>query len=211
VAVRRFAVGALALIAAMGVLAACTKSTSTTIIHSTVTTTPSPQPTARLSTGPTTSATVTKCPFLDTQTAADNAGMRLDKITEQHSGGKVVGCRIYPLEHPNEQCDQTCLSAEDLPPGQQPAVEIETSSYPSATAAHNAFITIAEAGTSIQRDLVATDNTGLCYQTDFWSHDKGKDWACTFSKGTTVVVIRTVVTDPALNVVEIAKVVEPKL
>lgn len=136
--------------------------------------------------------------------------MRLDRITVQSSLGKVVGCRLYALEHPTSECDTSCLAGENLPPGSQPAIEIESTNYSSSPAARAAFIRIAKAGTALQQDKIASGNTGLCFQTDFWTKDAGKDWACTFSEGSTVVVIRTVVTSPALDVVELAQAVEPK-
>jgi len=125
--------------------------------------------------------------------------------------GKVVGCRFYPLEHPADGCDQTCLSGEHLPPGTIPAVEILEMPYASPDAAHNAFVRIAEAGTNYQQDQIAAGNIGLCYQTTVWDKDNGTDWACTFSKGSAVIVIKSVVTDPALNVVEIAQAIYPKI
>src|SRR5205085_9759630 len=106
-------------------------------------------------------------------------------------------CRFYPA----------VFKSEHLPPPSQVAIEVLVSQYASPSTARDAFIRVATAGTNYQQDDVATGVKGLCYQTTLWSPDKGKDWACTFSKGSKVVVIRTVVTDPAFNVVQIAKAV----
>jgi hypothetical protein len=192
----------------------CTNSTpaqvTTSAVTSTVTSAPATGATGPVNVAPTTTAAAASCPLIDEQSAANDSGMRLDQITIQTSGAKVIGCRIYALEHANAQCDLSCLTAENLPPSNQPAVEIESMRYASATAARSAFIEIAKAGTAVQQDQIAAGNTGLCYQTDFWSKDAGKDWACTFSVGSTVVVIRTVVVSPAENVVEIARAVAPR-
>ena len=133
--------------------------------------------------------------------------MRLDKITVLRSGGKVVGCRIYGLQYPADGCSQSCLDAENLPPGNQPALEITTQRYANATDAHNAFVRLAETGTSVQQAEVASGNTGLCFQTDFYAADKGKDWACTFSVGPTMVVVRTVIAQVAFSAIEVTKAV----
>ena len=202
---RRSAAALLAVACALTV-AACTKSTPTShtsIVTNTqtITRTPSIGPTGPVSTGQITEKRVSSCPYVSLDEAKADAGMRLEKIVTLIQDGKVVGCRFYPA----------VFKTENLPPTTQLAVEILAQQYASADAAHNAFITIAEAGTNYQQEEIATGVTGLCYQTTVWTHDAGKDWACSFNKGATVVVIRTVVTSPALNVVEIAKAVYPKV
>ncbi len=187
---RRSAAAVLAVACALTV-AACTKSTPTShtsIVTNTktITRTPSTGPTGPVSTGQITEKRVSSCPYVSLDEAKADAGMRLDKIVTLIQDGKVVGCRFYPAE-------------------------ILAQQYANADAAHNAFVTIAEAGTNFQQEEIATGVTGLCYQTTVWAHDAGKDWACSYNKGATVVVIRTVVTSPALNVVEIAKAVYPKV
>ena len=213
--IRRAAVALLALTALTGALAACTKSNGpssvqTSTIVSTVTHSASPVDANPLSTGAVTAKTVSACPYLSITSAKDNAGMRLDKITELIQDGKTVGCRFYPLAHPNAQCGASCFAGEHLPPGTQVAVQLQATKYASATAARNAFIILSRSGTNVQQEQITSSNTGLCFQINFWSHDNGKDWACAFSKGTTEVVIKTVVTDPAQNVVQIAQAIEPK-
>jgi hypothetical protein len=202
--IRRSA-GALAALALIVTLAACTKSTPTEVTTSTetqtTTTTPAIGQTGSISVGKVTEKTVKTCPYLTADVAAGDAGMRLKRIVTLIQNKKVVGCRFYP----------DVFTSENLPPTSQLAIEILTSKYASDVNAHNAIVRIASAGTNPQQDEVATGNTGVCYQTTVWSKDNGKDWACTFSKGSTVVVIRTVVTSPALNVVGIAKAVYPKI
>lgn len=171
----------------------------------TVTRAPSAVATGPLSSGPTTSTSSGSCPYLRTSEVAADVGQRLEKVTVQHSGGRAIGCTWYPLTHPNSQCDETCFIREKLPPEKQADVKISLVIYASSLAAHNAFIRLAEKGTNIQQEQIDAANTGLCFQTDFWSHDAGKDWACTFQVRTTVALINSVVTDSALNVVTVAQ------
>lgn len=125
--------------------------------------------------------------------------MRLARITVLRSGGRTVGCRFYALQGgPLHQ-------SEHLPGPNQPAVEIVSSRYSSATAAHNAFVLLAQKGTNLQQATIVGQTMGLCFQTDFYSKDKGSDWACTFSNGTTLVLVKTVVTSPALNAILVSR------
>ena len=213
----RLLAAALAVCAAL--LAGCTSSgsgptpTTSTEFQTVTKTRPVPPPTAvpPVSTGPTTAADASSCPLLDEQYAAETIGMRLDRISVLKSGGTVIGCRIYALQHPTGQCDASCLAAEKLPPGDQPAVEITSMQYPDATSARRAFIALAEKGDNVQQATVAAGNVGLCFQTAFYPKDNGTDWACTYSVGTRLVLVKTVVTSPALNAIEITKAVAAKL
>jgi hypothetical protein len=189
-------------------LVACTSSTPSapppsTVTHTvtgTVTRTPSIGPTGPVSTGPTTAAVAASCPLLPTQRAADRVGMRLAKITVLHSGGKVVGCRFYALQH------SPLHNSEHLPGPHQPAIQITTTTYASSDAAHNAFVLDARKGSNPQQAQIG-GTTGVCYQIPFYKHDHGRDWACSFNLGTQKVTIKTVVVSPALNVVEVSRVV----
>ncbi len=118
-----------------------------------------------------------------------------------------MGCTWYPVPGPTAQCGETCYLGEELPPASQADVKISSSTYPSVTAAHNAFIRLAEQGTALQQFDVAPHNTGLYFQTDFWAHDHGKDFACDFAVGDRVVVIDTVVLDAPTDVESVASAV----
>jgi hypothetical protein len=160
---------------------------------------PSDGGTAPLSSGPTGAATAPSCPWLEQQAAADRVGMRLGRITVLHSGGDVVGCRFYALQ------DSPLHRSEHLPGPRQPAIEIITTRYPSALAAHNAFVRIARGGQNIQRAAISRGALGLCFQTEFDQRDHGHDWACTTNVGEMLLEVRTVVVSPALNVVEVSR------
>ncbi len=196
-------VGALVLLSA-----ACTSSggdpartvTSTRTVVGTTTSTPAIGPTAPVSTGPTTAARVAACPLLPEQKAADRVGMRLERITVLRSRGKVVGCRFYALQ------GSPLHNSEHLPGPDQPAIEIETTRYYSAIAAHNAFVLDARRGTNPQQTRIGR-TVGVCFQISLYKPDHGRDWACSFSLGTTKVSVRTVVVSPALNVVQVARAV----
>jgi hypothetical protein len=171
--------------------------TPSTTTRTVVSTRPPPS-SSPIASGPTTAATAATCPFLAQQPAADTVGMRLARITVLRSGGKTVGCRFYALQGgPLHQ-------SEHLPGPNQPAVEIVSSRYPSATAAHNAFVVLAQNGTNLQQASIVGQTMGLCFQTDFYPQDKGTDWACTFSKDTTMVLVKTVVTT-SLNAILLAR------
>ena len=187
-------------------LAACTKSSPkshVSVTSSSPITTPtrSIDQTGPVSVGKITEKTVSSCPYLSFDEAKNDAGMRLSRIATLIQNGKVVGCRFFPA----------VFQSEKLPPTTQTVIEIVISEYADHTAANNAFIRIAEAGKNFQQEDVAAGNTGLCYETTLWAKDKGTDWACTFSKGAKVVVIRTVVNGSSFNVVQLAKAVYPKV
>lgn len=209
-----------ALLAATGALVAgCTSSgspapvTSTEVQTITKSVAPPPVPTPTpISTGPTTAADASSCPLVDEQHAADIIGMRLDRISVLKSAGKVIGCRFYGLQHPTAECPEvSCLAKEKLPPGNQPIIEILTTRYASAVDAHNAFILLAKKGANVQQAPITPGNVGLCYQTTFWSKDDGRDWACTYSVGPTMVVVRTVVTNESRTVSDFATAIAPKV
>jgi len=192
--------------------AACTSSggdpaptrTDTQTVVGTETSTPPVGPTAPVSTGPTTATRAASCPLLPEQQAADRVGMRLERITVLHSGGKVVGCRFYALQ------GSPLHNSAHLPGPNQPAIEIETTRYASTIAAHNAFVLEARRGSNPQQATIGA-TVGVCFQIAFYKHDHGRDWTCSFSMGSTKVSVRTVVVSPALNVIQVARVVARKL
>jgi hypothetical protein len=188
---------ALALLALM-LVAGCTShgpatpsAAATRTTTHTRTVTPSDGPVAS---GPTVAVTASRCPFAAQDFVHDSIGMRLGRITVLRSSGRAVGCRFYALQ------DSSLHSQEHLPGPGQPAVEIVTQRYPSATAAHNGFVRVARTGTNPQRVALGGGRVGVCFQTDFYAPDRGADWACAGSSGPVAVVVRTVVTSPALDV-----------
>jgi hypothetical protein len=198
-----------AALAAVALLGACTSGggadpTPTPSVRTqtvTHTTTPTPGPSAPVSTGPTVAATASDCPFLRQQAAANRVGMRLERITVLRSGGKIVGCRFYALQN------SPLAESEHLPGPDQPAIEIKTVLYPSMIAAHNAFVTLGSKGANVQQDAIVGQAPGLCFQTDFYAKDKGKDWACAFNLGRRMVLVRTVVTSSEVSAISVSRAV----
>jgi hypothetical protein len=158
-------------------------------------------PTAPVSSGPTTVHKASSCPFVAQEFVHQTMGMRLGRVTVLRSGGRAVGCRIYALQ------GGSLHVTENLPGPKQPAVEILTQRYPSATAAHNAFVRLAEKGTNQQQTPLAKGLIGLCYQNDFDPHDHGTDYACAVNHGATEVVVRTVDTTTTVNTAAVTKAV----
>ena len=131
--------------------------------------------------------------------------MRLDRITVLRAGARTVGCRFYAVQ--GESYNQS----EHLPGPRQPVIDIVTTRYPSAVAAHNAFVLASRSGRHQQSETITAGNLGVCFQVAFYKPDHGRDWACAFSVGRTAVVIFTVVTSPALTVVTVAAEVAARL
>ena len=197
--------------ALLGVSAGCTSSATVEVTAiSTVAHSPLPRNTGPLSTAAVGEHPTSACPYISVDDAAGIVGYRLDRITTLVQAGRVVGCRFYALQHPTAQCDQSCVDHERLPPADVPGIEILATRYRTALDAHNAFVRTAESGIDVQQVHIASGNTGLCYRTTVWTADHGTDWACAFSRGATAVVIRTVVTDPAYTVAELARTVAPR-
>lgn len=179
------------------------RTTTRTVIH---TAAPS---TAAVVAGPTSSAQGA-CPFIAAKTVAADLGMRLERTTVQHSGGQAIGCRFYPLSHPNAECGEACFKGEHLPPASQPVLQLLITRYPTANAAHNAMVLASRAGQNAEQVSVGA-RTALAFQSDFYAKDKGTDWAVTFTRGTKLVRVDTVVTSGSLSVLTAAEHVAKKI
>jgi hypothetical protein len=197
----------LALLAAVALLAGCTSSgadggPSATIragsptLHQDT----APVDTGPVETGPTRAARAPSCPFAGTAFVRDTMGMRLGRITVLRSGGRAVGCRFYALQN------SPLHTSEHLPGPGQPVVEITTARFRSALAAHNALARLGTAGRNPQQVRFGA-TLGLCFQTDFYPKDRGRDWACAASLGTLEVVVRGVDTTGSFSTAQLMKTV----
>jgi hypothetical protein len=130
-------------------------------------------------------------------------GMRLGRLTVLRSAGRVVGCRFYALQ------GSPLHTSEHLPGPKQPVVEVLTQRYPTPTAAHNAFARLAAAGRNPQQVDLGRAGTGVCYQTDFYPRDGGRDWACGGNVGTVRVLVRTVDTTGTFGPAAVTRAVLP--
>jgi hypothetical protein len=195
----------LALGAALGLgLTACGATshdaTPSTVLE-TVTETPSaasPSTPAAIATGPvsqgaTTSATA-DCPLLAEAAAAGDMGQRLGRVTVQSAGGHVVGCQFFDVQG-------TALAAsEHLSGPNQPALQISSARYASATLAHNAMVLAAEKGANAHQS-----GSGLAYRTTFDPTDGVRqDWTYAFVSGTTLVTVHTNEFDSELDAETVA-------
>jgi hypothetical protein len=131
--------------------------------------------------------------LLDAPTAAENVGVRIGRVTVQSTNGKAVGCRFYADQDP------TYRGSEHLPGANQPVVQIVSSHYGGTTLAHNAMVRLAEAGTNAYQSNLSPAVEGISFQTRFDPTDGNEDWAYTFRKGTTVVVVSTAQKDTAFD------------
>lgn len=147
--------------------------------------------------GPTITAAASDCPLVGQAFVHDTMGMRLGRITVQRSGGRTVGCRFYALQ------GGSLHRSEHLPGPGQPVVEITTTRWPDATAAHNAFVIEAERGTNLTQARLGPGSTGLCYQTDFDPRDDGKDFACAVNTGATELTVRSVDVTGTFNTIAV--------
>lgn len=208
-----------ALAVAAAVLTGCTTSSSgsapSSIINTTVTTTIThtpPAPTETFTPKPATTVAplppgqapaageVEKpCPYiLSSQDQGPNsmADLEGDRVyrTTVLTGTNPVGCRFYFWAPPYEAI-----------------AEITAQRFGTALAAHNAMVLTAEAGRQAQSYpglLPGVD--AISYQTKFLGSDDGQDWACVFTKGTTMVIVRTQQTNTSLNARLIAAQIAPK-
>lgn len=190
----------LSLLVVPALLAGCTSATpspSVTITHTQTVTTAPTDPTP-IAAGPTSVRDGT-CPLADQQTLADDIGMRLARTVVLSSAGATVGCSFYALQ------DSPLATSERLPGPDQPAIQVTTARYASALDAHNAMVLGSRApNTNAQQARIATGLIGVAYQSAFYPADHGKDWTVAFTKGATMVLVQTVVTDPALTAISAA-------
>ena len=100
-----------------------------------------------------------------------------------------VGCRFYFYAPPYE-------AVADIVPRE----------FDSATAAHNALVRTAEAGTEpISAPDFVHGVDGISYRTRFFEADGNKDWAFAFAKGRTLVVVHTQRSDTSRPAVYLAR------
>jgi hypothetical protein len=148
---------------------------------------------------PTTAAAARACPFIGSALVRNAMGMRLGRLTVLRSGGRTVGCRFYAIQ------GSPLHDSEHLPGPRQPVVEIRTELFATAAAAHNAFVRAAQAGRNPVQTPLGGGRIGVCYQAPFYPKDRGRDWACGVSVGTTRVLVRTVDTTGAFSTAAVTK------
>ncbi len=126
------------------------------------------------------------CPYVATRKAWDLEGNRMGLTTT--FGASPVGCRFYFL-----YADHHVV------------LEIAPTRFTSNVLAHNAMVLTAEKGTEAAIPRSAGGLDAVVFRTKFYGPDGASDWACAFTKGTTMVVIRTDQTNTSEDAVNVAK------
>lgn len=210
-------IAAFVALAALGCAAACTPAghrhqpTSTTTEFSTRTITrpattihTTPTPTLRPPTGPLPQVgVVTKkgaCPYLDTKTAQNMNGSRINAAKNKIITTVPIGCRFYALN---------AAGYGQKGAAGRPEVEISTARYRTPVDAQQGMVRTALKGTSVN-PVQVLGHEGAQFRTRFNPTDGDQDWACTFVTGTIVVTVKTDRTDLAFNAVKIATAIAPK-
>lgn len=137
------------------------------------------------------------CPYIastprqDSQTnVADIVGSHVYRTTVL-TGSRPVGCRFYFYAPPYAA-----------------VADIQARTFASELEARNAMIRTGEAGQqAIGQPHLAPGAQGIAYRTEFYGPDGGRDWACAFATGASMVVVRTQRTDTAAAAVYLAQAV----
>lgn len=140
------------------------------------------------------------CPYIDTVTAQNLNGSRIDPRKNQIITTSPVGCRFFALN--------AAGYGQHARAG-RPEIEISTARYRTSADAQQGMVRTALKGTDINPVKVAR-HAGAQFRTRFNPGDGAQDWACTFATGTLVVTVKTDRTDLALNAVNIATAIAAK-
>jgi fructose-1,6-bisphosphatase len=124
--------------------------------------------------------------------------MRLARVEVLSRGSTSVGCRFYAVQ------GIALTQSEHLPGPNQPALEIVSTPYANETAARNAAVAIATAGTNQQVVTLTGGVAADLFQAAFDPVDGTSDWQVVFNKGATLVTIKTAVADNSLDAVNVA-------
>jgi hypothetical protein len=93
----------------------------------------------------------------------------------------------------------------------QAQVQITVRQFPSAGEAHDAAVLTGQAGTHAQGQAnIIAGVDAVLYRTKFFGPDAGRDWACVFAAGATMVIVHTDRNDTSQNALGIAEAIAPK-
>lgn len=141
-----------------------------------------------------------RCPYI-ASTPEQNSRTNVADIVGSHvyrttvlNSVQPVGCRFYFYAPPYEAI-----------------VDIVPQTLSSPTAANNAMVLTARAGSQAQgHPNLLPGIDAVVFRTKFFGPDTGRDWASAFSKGSTMVVIHTQRTDTSYPALLLAKAIAPK-
>jgi hypothetical protein len=205
----------LPLVLALCALAGCTSSGS-----STGPTSPTITRTQTLTRTPTAAPTFTPAPAATVQPLAPGQQPGQGEVDKtcpyirpglnQDSGGGVnvadiEGDRVYRTTVLNRLKPAGCRFYFYAPPYEAVA-DIQPRLFATATAAHNALVLTAQAGTEqISEPNFVPGVDGICYRTKFFGADGQQDWAFAFAKGKLLVVVHTQRKDTSRNAFYLGK------
>lgn len=152
--------------------------------RSTIVTTPRPS----LSTPHGVREVVGSCPYISAQAFADAEGDRVGRVTVLQT--RPVGCRFY------FQYDSSQLIGE-----------ITIVVFGTSTEAYNAMVLSAKGHPEVQSYPDVGDGA-VAFQTPLRGNPA---WQCVFARGRSVVTVRTQQPYPALNAVNLAREIAPKI
>ena len=122
------------------------------------------------------------CPYVDEQAAANKIGHAAGqdhRAAQRRQGGRLPVLRPAAPTPAASTCRRRAPARPEPTGGRDRDVR-----YPSAKAAHNAFVADSERpGHERAAGRASSASAGLCFQTDFYPKDQGTDWACAFSNG----------------------------
>jgi hypothetical protein len=152
---------------------------------------PSPTPTGPIVVGSVTEKVTSRCPYVDTDAAADAEGNRIGTVSVLTVRGKPMGCRFRFAYADNHY-----------------TLEITSARYADPTAAYNAMVQRGRAGGQVTGvPGLAPGVDAVLYRTPFYPPDGGRDWACTFAKGSTMVTVKTDQNDTSRDAENVARLI----
>lgn len=132
------------------------------------------------------------CPYIDTLIARNIEGNRIYRTTV--STAKPVSCWFwfYAADH-------------------RATLEIAPIRFATPTDAYNAMVLTGRTGGDVDsRRNIVPGVDAVVYRTAFYEPDNGRNWACSFAAGKTMVTVRTDRTDTSFNAVRIATEIAPR-
>lgn len=132
------------------------------------------------------------CPYIDTTTAQNLEGNRIYRTTV--GAARPISCQFWFW-----CCDHRAT------------LEIAPTRFATPTDAYNAMVLTGEAGAEVDsRRSIVPGVDAVVYRTAFYAPDNGRNWACTFAAGATMVTVRTDRIDTSFNAVRIATTIAPR-
>lgn len=132
-----------------------------------------------------------RCPYIRSGLNEDNGGGA--------NVADIEGDRVYRTTVLTRDQPHGCRFYFYAPPYEAVA-DIRPTTFPTATAAHNALVRTAQAGSEqISEPNFVKGVDGIRFRAKFFGPDGKRDWAFAFAKGKVLVVVHTQQTNVSLN------------